>query len=73
MSTALNSDEYLDGSGNRISPALRTEALEQLLTERGLIDPEVIAAYGTLAGRRDRTGQQLVTRDATVGVTDVTR
>jgi nitrile hydratase subunit alpha len=25
-----------------ISPALRTEALEQLLTERGLIDPEVM-------------------------------
>src|SRR5215469_17461313 len=30
------------GAGGAISPALRTEALEQLLTERGLIDPEVL-------------------------------
>jgi nitrile hydratase subunit alpha len=30
------------GTGGAISPALRTEALEQLLTERGLIDPEVM-------------------------------
>jgi len=30
------------GTGGRISPALRTEALEQLLTERGLINPEVM-------------------------------
>ena len=30
------------GTGGPISPALRTEALEQLLTERGLIDPEVM-------------------------------
>jgi nitrile hydratase subunit alpha len=29
-------------SGSRIPPALRTEALEQLLTERGLIDPKVM-------------------------------
>ncbi|AEA28377.1 nitrile hydratase accessory protein [Pseudonocardia benzenivorans] len=41
MSTALDPDEYLDGSGNRISPGLRTEALEQLLTERGLARPAV--------------------------------
>ncbi len=54
MSTALNPDEHLDGSGNRISPALRTEALEQLLTERGLVDPNVmdkfIATYETAVG-----------------------
>jgi nitrile hydratase len=54
VSTALNPDEHLDGSGNRISPALRTEALEQLLTERGLVDPTVmdkfIATYETAVG-----------------------
>jgi nitrile hydratase len=31
-----------EGSGGRPSPALRAEALEQLLTERGLIDPNVV-------------------------------
>ncbi|MFC4533045.1 nitrile hydratase subunit alpha [Sphaerisporangium dianthi] len=31
-----------DGSGGRLPVALRTEALEQLLTERGLIDPKVM-------------------------------
>ena len=39
---------------DRISPALRTEALEQLLTERGLVDPtvmdEFIANYETNVG-----------------------
>jgi nitrile hydratase len=30
------------GSGGRLPAALRTEALEQLLTERGLVDPNVI-------------------------------
>jgi nitrile hydratase len=39
---------------DRISPALRTEALEQLLTERGLVDPKVmdgfIANYETNVG-----------------------
>ena len=38
----------------RLSPALRTEALEQLLTERGLVDPAVmdkfIATYETQVG-----------------------
>jgi nitrile hydratase subunit alpha len=42
------------GSGGRIPPALRTEALEQLLTERGLIDPkamnEIITTYETNIG-----------------------
>ena len=42
------------GSGGRIAPALRTEALEQLLTERGLIDPkalnEIITEYETNVG-----------------------
>jgi len=42
------------GSGGRIPPALRTEALEQLLTERGLIDPkamnEIITEYETNVG-----------------------
>jgi len=41
-------------SSDRISPALRTEALEQLLTERGLVDPAVmdkfIANYETNVG-----------------------
>jgi nitrile hydratase len=41
-------------SPERISPALRTEALEQLLTERGLVDPAVmdkfIANYETNVG-----------------------
>ncbi len=41
-------------SEDRISPALRTEALEQLLTERGLVDPSVmdkfIANYETNVG-----------------------
>ncbi|UXY23749.1 nitrile hydratase subunit alpha [Streptomyces cynarae] len=30
------------GAGERLPASLRTEALEQLLTERGLIDPEVV-------------------------------
>jgi nitrile hydratase subunit alpha len=42
------------GTGERVSPALRTEALEQLLTERGLIDPkamnEIITEYETNVG-----------------------
>ncbi|MFK0283926.1 nitrile hydratase subunit alpha [Streptomyces sp. NPDC090499] len=42
------------GSGERPPPALRTEALEQLLTERGLIDPKVmdgiITEYETNVG-----------------------
>jgi nitrile hydratase len=44
----------ISGSGGRIPPALRTEALEQLLTERGLIDPkvmnEIITDYETNVG-----------------------
>ncbi|MBI0378501.1 nitrile hydratase subunit alpha, partial [Streptomyces albiflaviniger] len=31
-----------DGPGETLPVALRTEALEQLLTERGLIDPKVM-------------------------------
>jgi nitrile hydratase len=54
MTTPDTVDEHLDGSGKRISPALRTEALEQLLTERGLVDPAVmdkfIATYETAVG-----------------------
>jgi nitrile hydratase subunit alpha len=42
------------GTGGRISPALRAEALEQLLTERGLIDPkainEIVTTYETNVG-----------------------
>ncbi|GAA3862983.1 nitrile hydratase subunit alpha [Streptomyces sp. NPDC003631] len=42
------------GSGEHLPPALRTEALEQLLTERGLIDPKVmngiITEYETNVG-----------------------
>ncbi|MFF5143247.1 nitrile hydratase subunit alpha [Streptomyces sp. NPDC013157] len=42
------------GSGERPPPALRTEALEQLLTERGLIDPRamdgIITEYETNVG-----------------------
>ncbi|MFF4311629.1 nitrile hydratase subunit alpha [Streptomyces sp. NPDC001507] len=42
------------GSGERPPPALRTEALEQLLTERGLIDPKamdgIITEYETNVG-----------------------
>jgi nitrile hydratase len=42
------------GPGERIPAALRTEALEQLLTERGLIDPkalnDVITDYETSVG-----------------------
>ncbi|MEU4091768.1 nitrile hydratase subunit alpha [Streptomyces sp. NPDC026673] len=42
------------GSHDRLPAALRTEALEQLLTERGLIDPDVldgiIATYETHVG-----------------------
>jgi nitrile hydratase subunit alpha len=42
------------GSAGRVPPALRTEALEQLLTERGLIDPaaveRVITEYETNVG-----------------------
>src|SRR5215217_2936765 len=41
-------------STDRISPSLRTEALEQLLTERGLVDPKtldgIIATYETNVG-----------------------
>jgi nitrile hydratase subunit alpha len=41
-------------SAGRIPPALRTEALEQLLTERGLIDPtamnKIISDYETNVG-----------------------
>jgi nitrile hydratase len=41
-------------TSERLSPALRTEALEQLLTERGLVDPKVmdgfIANYETKVG-----------------------
>jgi nitrile hydratase subunit alpha len=51
MSTTEPSDA---GQGERLSPALRTEALEQLLTERGLVDPAVmdkfIATYETSVG-----------------------
>ena len=43
-----------DPGTERLSPALRTEALEQLLTERGLVDPKVmdgfIANYETKVG-----------------------
>ncbi|MGW3248867.1 nitrile hydratase subunit alpha [Streptomyces sp. NPDC001070] len=43
-----------EGSGGRPSAALRAEALEQLLTERGLIDPNVmdglITTYETNVG-----------------------
>ncbi|MGW2036257.1 nitrile hydratase subunit alpha [Streptomyces sp. NPDC001811] len=42
------------GTGDRLSPSLRTEALEQLLTERGLIDPKtmdgIITTYETNVG-----------------------
>jgi nitrile hydratase subunit alpha len=42
------------GSRGRIPPALRTEALEQLLTERGLVDPkainEIVTTYETNVG-----------------------
>lgn len=42
------------GSAEHLPPALRTEALEQLLTERGLIDPEamngLITTYETNIG-----------------------
>lgn len=42
------------GSGERLSPALRTEALEQLLTERNLLDTElmngIITTYETSVG-----------------------
>ncbi|MER6473110.1 nitrile hydratase subunit alpha [Streptomyces collinus] len=42
------------GSAEHLSPALRTEALEQLLTERGLIDPKamngLISTYETSIG-----------------------
>lgn len=42
------------GPDDRLAPALRTEALEQLLTERGLIDPTamdaIIATYETQVG-----------------------
>jgi nitrile hydratase subunit alpha len=44
----------ISGSVGRIPAALRTEALEQLLTERGLIDPkamnEIITTYETNVG-----------------------
>ena len=42
------------GTGERLPPALRTEALEQLLTERGLIEPtamnKIISDYETNVG-----------------------
>ncbi|MEW2514641.1 nitrile hydratase subunit alpha [Streptomyces sp. NPDC046870] len=42
------------GTGDRLPPSLRTEALEQLLTERGLIDPKtmdgIITTYETNVG-----------------------
>ncbi|MEU1199916.1 nitrile hydratase subunit alpha [Streptomyces sp. NPDC005813] len=42
------------GAGDRLPPSLRAEALEQLLTERGLIDPEamdgIITTYETNVG-----------------------
>ncbi|MFF3254649.1 nitrile hydratase subunit alpha [Actinacidiphila glaucinigra] len=42
------------GPDDRLAPAVRTEALEQLLTERGLIDPAamdaIIATYETQVG-----------------------
>ncbi|MFE2540434.1 nitrile hydratase subunit alpha [Actinacidiphila glaucinigra] len=42
------------GPDDRLAPTLRTEALEQLLTERGLIDPAamdaIIATYETQVG-----------------------
>jgi nitrile hydratase subunit alpha len=42
------------GTGDRLPAALRTEALEQLLTERGLIDPKaidgIITTYETNVG-----------------------
>lgn len=42
------------GTGERLPASLRTEALEQLLTERGLIDPKVvdgiITTYETIVG-----------------------
>jgi nitrile hydratase len=54
----------MTGSPERIPPALRTEALEQLLTERGLIDPQVmdkfIATYETSVGPLN--GAQVVAR-----------
>jgi nitrile hydratase len=41
-------------AGGRLAPALRTQALEQLLTERGLIDPaamnKIITTYETNVG-----------------------
>ncbi|MDN5747252.1 MAG: nitrile hydratase subunit alpha [Pseudonocardia sp.] len=37
MTSSINPD--------RLSPALRTEALEQLLTERGLVDPAVMDKF----------------------------
>jgi nitrile hydratase len=43
-----------DRSAERLPPALRTEALEQLLTERGLVDPDamdrLITRYETSVG-----------------------
>lgn len=55
---SIPEDELTESSGHttteRLSPALRTEALEQLLTERGLVDPAVmdkfIATYETQIG-----------------------
>ncbi|MFH9089343.1 nitrile hydratase subunit alpha [Streptomyces sp. NPDC017673] len=42
------------GTADRLPPSLRTEALEQLLTERGLIDPKtmdgIITTYETNVG-----------------------
>ncbi|MBG7697183.1 nitrile hydratase subunit alpha [Streptomyces sp. MC1] len=44
----------ISGTGDRLPPSLRTEALEQLLTERGLIDPKtmdgIITTYETNVG-----------------------
>ncbi|AKK28658.1 nitrile hydratase subunit alpha [Mycobacterium sp. EPa45] len=37
----------MTGSADRLAPSLRTEALEQLLTERGLVDPRALDAIIT--------------------------
>ena len=70
MSTALNPDEYLDGYGNRISPALRTEALDQLLTERGLVDPTVLDRF---AAAHESAAVPDAVPAAVVGVAHVSR
>ncbi len=54
MTTTSDTAPETDPNAERISPKLRTEALEQLLTERELIDPSVmdkfIANYETNVG-----------------------